>query len=337
MEIRKNVSLKPHNTFGIDVRARRFTLLSTDQDIITFLNSHQKDQKSLLFLGGGSNILFTKDYEGTVAKIATKGIFKVRENVDHVWIRAAAGEEWDSLVKYCVERGWGGLENLSLIPGTVGAAPVQNIGAYGTELKDSLFMIDVFDRKTFCSIPLRPEQCHFGYRDSIFKQSSGKQYVILSVTFRLSRKPTLKLDYGSIREELSFMSIHKPSITHMREAIIRIRRRKLPDPALVGNAGSFFRNPEVRKDIFEVLQKQHPSISYFPAGDSIRIPAAWLIEQCGWKGFRQGYAGVHPDHPLVLVNYGTASGKEILELVEKIRKSVFDRFGIFLVEEVNIV
>ncbi len=337
MEVQENISLRPYHTFGTDVKARRLARLANDADIAALASSMKKIPGQLLFLGSGSNVIFRGDFDGTVGMIATRGIVKLREDPTHVYVRAAAGESWDELVKFVVDKGWGGLENLSLIPGTVGAAPVQNIGAYGSEIRDTLFMVEALDRQSLICRALRNSDCAFGYRESIFRSEMKDRFVILSVTFRLALKPFPDTAHGQIRDELELAGIHQPSIQDIREAVIRIRRRKLPDPAVAGNAGSFFRNPVITKEIFAGLQSAHPDIPHFRDGDRIKIPAAWLIEQCGWKGYREGDAGVHRDQPLVLVNHGNASGKDILTLSGKISQSVLDRFGVELNPEVNII
>jgi len=337
MELLQDVSLKPYHTFGTEAKASNLALLRTDQQIAGLMRALRSDPGPLLILGSGSNVLFTRDFPGTVAIVATRGIHKLREDDHHVWVRVAAGENWDDLVKFCVEQGWGGLENLSLIPGTVGAAPVQNIGAYGAEVGDSVSMIEALDRHSLISKPIGPVECGFGYRRSIFKSEMKERLIILNVTFRLSKNPMINTAYGDILKELSVMEVTSPSLKDVREAIIRIRRRKLPDPAVHGNAGSFFRNPVIPLSLFLELQGAYPEIPGYPGEDTRKVPAAWLIEQCGWKGYRRGDAGVHPLQPLVLVNYGNATGKEILELSEQISQSVKDKFGICLEPEVSIL
>lgn len=336
MEILEDYSLKPYNTFGIDVRARYFTEALSEEEIIKLAKNLREDFHPLLVLGGGSNILFTKDFPGTVMKISTKGISVIKEDDDSVWVKAEAGENWDDLVKFCVEKGWGGLENLSAIPGNAGTSPVQNIGAYGVEMKDTFDELEAFDLTSKEKRTFKNDECEFGYRESIFKLKQKGRFIILNVTFCLSKKPHLFLDYGNIREELTRMNIDHPDIANVREAVCQIRARKLPDPDVIGNAGSFFKNPVILQDQFEILKKSFPGIVSFPQSGKIKLAAAWMIEQCGWKGKRIGNAGVHATQPLVLVNHGNATGTEIMNLGEEIKKSVFERFGVNLETEVNV-
>jgi UDP-N-acetylmuramate dehydrogenase len=336
MTVRENISLKPYNTFGIDVKTRFFIELLTEEDVFSFFSSGNDFPKPFLFIGGGSNMLFTKNFEGTVIRISTKGISITEENDDFVVVRAASGENWDDFVKYCVEKGWGGLENLSLIPGNVGTGPIQNIGAYGVEIKDVIIDIEAIHLETFEKAVLSKDVCEFGYRDSIFKGKAKGKYFILSARFRLLKHAEPKLDYGTIREELQVMNVTTPSIADVRKAVCRIRQRKLPDPIKIGNAGSFFKNPVVSEEKFLELKNRYPAIVSFPQGDCYKIAAAWMIEKCGWKGRRIGDAGVHEHQPLVLVNHGSANGNEILQLANQVSDSVFKEFGIRLEAEVNI-
>ena len=337
MQILENISLKPYNTFRINANARYFVELVTEDEILSFLSAGHQYRYPVLILGGGSNILFSKDFEGTVAKISTRGIKLIDEDDDSVVICANAGESWDVVVQYCVEHGWGGLENLSLIPGNVGTSPVQNIGAYGAEMKDVLHSVETIHLETHEKQLFTPAECKLDYRDSVFKESLKGQYIILNVTFRLAKKPVLNLGYLQVREELKIMNIVHPTIQSVREAVIRIRRRKLPDPAEIGNAGSFFKNPVISEEKFIRLKDKFPAVVFYIQKKEHKIPAAWMIEQCGWKGKRFGDAGVHINQPLVLVNYGNATGREILDLARRIRESVFERFGIILEQEVNII
>ena len=336
MIIREYISLKPYNTFGIDIQARFFIELMTEDDVFSFFSSVNDFPEPHLFIGGGSNMLFTKNFSGTVIRIGTKGIGVEEENDDFVVVRVAAGENWDDFVRYCVEKGWGGPENLSLIPGNVGTGPIQNIGAYGVEIKDVILDIEVFRIETMVKTVLSGEECEFGYRDSIFKGRDKGKYFILSVRFRLSKHPDLKLDYGSIREELQAMKVSVPTIADVRNAVCRIRQRKLPDPQKTGNAGSFFKNPVVSEAKYLELKERYPAIVSYPSGACYKIAAAWMIEHLGWKGKRAGDAGVHEHQPLVLVNYGSATGKEILQLADLVSESVFKEFGIRLETEVNV-
>jgi len=336
LKLSENISLKSYNTFGIDVKTQYFTDLSNSEEIPGLLSSLGKDHKPTLFLGGGSNILFTKDYPGTVIRINTRGIKILKEDTTSVFIHVEAGENWDDFVKYTIDNGWGGLENLSLIPGNVGTAPVQNIGAYGVELKEVLFELEAINLVTLKKRKFNPEECQFEYRESFFKHSKEK-YMILNLTFRLMKNPTLRLDYRQLRDELTILNIKNPTIKEVREAVILIRSRKLPDPAKLGNAGSFFKNPVITEEELEQIQFEHPEVVHFPFNDQFKLAAAWLIEQCGWKNRRQGDAGVYPGQPLVLVNYGSATGKDILDLADQIRASVYEKFGVELKPEVNII
>ncbi len=368
MHLDQKVSLKAHHTFGMEVEAKYFVEAKTHSEVLTLLNYRHMIHMPILFLGGGSNILFTNDFAGIVIKINSKGI-EIREEDDlQVLVTAEAGENWDEFVQYCVDRGWAGLENLSMIPGKVGAAPIQNIGAYGVEVKDVIESVRVAEIDSGKQRRLTNEECQFGYRDSIFKRALKGKVIILNVTFKLKKVDNalytgvagiqgkgatgqqgdeatgafvLRLDYGDIRAELKKLDVTDPTIRDVRQAICNIRRRKLPDPAEIGNAGSFFKNPVVGKDVFSSLKELYPGIPFYPqslvVNEFVKIPAAWLIEQCGWKGFRTGDAGVHPNQPLVLVNYGTANGQQIIGLANQIMDSVFQKFGISLETEVNVI
>jgi UDP-N-acetylmuramate dehydrogenase len=335
MSTQKNISLQPYNSFQIDVRAAEFVSVKTVEELREFLDHTAK--KPFLVLGGGSNVLLTKDVNGMVLKIDIKGIDELKEDPTHVYVRAGAGENWHAFVQYSVGRNWGGLENLSLIPGNVGAAPIQNIGAYGVEFKDSFYELEVYDLREKKVFAFGVNDCQFGYRESIFKTTEKGRYIILNVTFILKKVPVLKTSYGAIREELKIMDVQSPTLRDVSQAVMRIRRSKLPDPAEIGNAGSFFKNPVVDQKLFLSLSAKYPDMPAYPHEDqSVKLAAGWLIEQCGWKGYRQGDAGVHKDQALVLVNYGKASGREILELSEKIAASVQKKFGVSLEREVNV-
>jgi len=342
MHLEHHISLKPLHTFGVAVKTRYFVEAKTEDDIYALLNYRSIIRMPILILGGGSNVLFTRDFDGIVIRINTKGIEAKDFDGQHILVTAQSGENWDGLVKYCVEKGWAGLENLSLIPGTVGAAPIQNIGAYGVEVKDLIETVRFVEIDSGEEHSFSKSECLFGYRDSIFKQTLKGKIIIQSVSFKLLKlQPPddpafLKLDYGDIPQELQSMGIKTPGIAGVREAVCRIRRRKLPDPDVRGNAGSFFKNPAISQVQFEDLKNKYSSIPSYPAENQVKVPAAWLIDQCGWKGLRSGDAGVHPDQPLVLVNYGNASGKEIMDLSNQIMESVYTRFGIQLEPEVNI-
>jgi UDP-N-acetylmuramate dehydrogenase len=344
MQIQENFSLKPYNSFGIEVKARMFSSFSTVEEL-TELLAH--DPRPLI-LGGGSNILFTKDFDGLVLKNEVKGIRKIKEDEDSVYVEAGAGENWHRFVLHCIQNNWAGVENLSLIPGNVGASPMQNIGAYGVEIKESFHELKAFHLKERANYKFSLKDCEFGYRDSIFKRKYKGQFVILSVVYRLSKKPVFHTSYGAIREELERLGTKELSIAAISQAVINIRSSKLPDPHVIGNAGSFFKNPVITADKLTELQKAFPEIPNYPAQDqssepgieaaaSVKVAAAWLIEQCGWKGFRRGDAGCHEKQALVLVNYGQAKGQEIWDLSEEIKQSVAGKFGIELEREVNVV
>ncbi len=321
----------------MDVKARWFAELRSDEDIADFYSTISLEQLPVLILGGGSNVLFTKDFPGSIAYIRSKGIVKLMEDDRHIYLKIAAGEVWDDVVNYTVDNGWGGIENLSMIPGSIGAAPVQNIGAYGVEIKDVIWSVEVADIAARHYRAFRPADCDFGYRSSIFKKQGKDRLVVTSVCLKLDKQPVLNIDYGDIRIELEKSGIMQPTIADVRNTIMAIRRRKLPDPAVIGNAGSFFKNPIVTAEELESLTSDHPGIVAFAHNDSFKLAAAWLIEQCGWKGFREGDAGVHPHQPLVLVNYGAATGKDILHLANRIIESVNARFGVSLEPEVLVV
>lgn len=331
----ENVSLRNLNTFSIEAQAKYYYFCEDPNQIPEVLDGWSKE-KSLLVMGGGSNLLFTRNFEGLVLQIGFKGIRIAQKNKEYVIVDVAAGENWDDFVGWTVDRNFGGLENLSLIPGTVGACPVQNIGAYGIEAGNLIESVTFYSisKKNITTIP--SHACEFGYRTSIFKNQLAGDAIILSVRFRLSLHPVLNIEYKGLREELQ--QHPEPGIRAVREAVIAIRRRKLPDPVQVGNAGSFFKNPIISERYFTTLLKEHPDIPFFPADEGyVKIPAAWLIEKCGWKGYRKGDAGVHSHQPLVLVNYGKASGLEILELANAIQTSVDQKFGINLEPEVRII
>ncbi|HEY4967098.1 MAG TPA: UDP-N-acetylmuramate dehydrogenase [Puia sp.] len=333
MLTQKNISLLPYNSFHLDVNAAEFVSIETVNQLQELLSQ----QTPALILGGGSNLLLTRNVDGLVVKIDIRGIDEVKEDNTHIYVRAGAGENWHEFVMYTMKRNWGGLENLSLIPGNVGAAPIQNIGAYGVELKDCFYELEAYDRTEKKVFAFGVNDCRFGYRDSIFKSAEKGRYIILNVTFILRKTPILHTSYGAIRDELKKMGIQSPTIQDVSKAVIAIRRSKLPDPAEIGNAGSFFKNPVVDQAKFQSLSSKYTDMPAYPHEDqSVKLAAGWLIEQCGWKGYRKGDAGVHKDQALVLVNYGKATGREILELSLKIQSSVLKKFGVQLEEEVNI-
>jgi len=332
MIVRENVSLKHFNTFRIDVNARYFVEISDTVQLKALLAKYEMP----FIVGGGSNILLTQDIDNLVIHNKIMGIQKISETDEHVILKVGAGENWHQFVLYCLAHDYAGIENLSLIPGSVGAAPIQNIGAYGVEIKDTLVSVDyVLVSDTLHPIKtIANQDCNFGYRDSIFKHELKGKIVITHVTFKLNKTPVFHLDYGAIREKLNNQII---SIQTISNAIINIRKEKLPDPAVIGNAGSFFKNPIITKDVFEALQKKYPHIPHFSEDlHHVKIPAGWLIEQCGFKGQRYGDIGIHANQALVLVNYGNGTGKALLDLCEKIQTAVFKSFGLQLLAEVNI-
>jgi len=337
MQIYPNYSLKALNTFGIEARAKFFVAFHSVDELIEVLQNPLFNRGNKFVLGGGSNILFSKDFDGVVLKNSILGIEVIAEDSNHVYIRTGAGVEWHQLVLYAVNKGYGGIENMSLIPGSVGAGPIQNIGAYGTELKDVLVEVEAIETGNNKYHTFTNDDCKFGYRDSIFKQEKGR-YIITSTTIRLNKVPVFNTKYGAIEEELKRMGVEKMSIKAVSDAVIHIRQSKLPDPKEMGNAGSFFKNPEIKKEQFESLKEMFPSIIAFDTinGDK-KLAAGWLIEQCGWKGKRDGNVGVHVNQALVIVSFGNATGKEILDLAISIQKSVYEKFGVHLEMEVNVV
>lgn len=338
MTVQNNIQLKPYNTFGIEAKAKYFVEVSSVEELQNILQNPDYQGVEHLILGGGSNLLLTKDFDGLVIKINIKGIEVLGENDENIWIQVGAGVVWHDLVMYCVNENYAGMENLSLIPGTVGAAPMQNIGAYGIEIKEVFKELQALEIATGKIKVFDKERCNFGYRESIFKHEAKGKYVILDVTFKLSQKPTFHVEYGAIKDTLAEMGITEPSIKTISDAVIHIRQSKLPNPAEIGNAGSFFKNPEIPKTQFEALKIAFPNLPSYPVNATIvKIPAGWLIEQAGWKGQRFGNVGVHAKQALVLVNYGGGTGEEIKELSQKIQASVKEKFGIQLSTEVNFV
>ena len=331
-------SLRKYNTFGIEAAASQFVEISSVEEYISLRQKGDYSNLPHLFLGGGSNVLLTKNQDALVVKISIPGIFIVREDADFVWVKGGAGVVWDEFVQYTVDKAWSGLENLSLIPGTVGAAPMQNIGAYGVEIKDTFESLEALNLKTLEIEVFDAKACAFGYRESFFKRAGKGQYLISSVTFKLSKKPSVKTSYGAIQEVLAAKGISQPSIREVADAVIEIRQSKLPDPKVIGNSGSFFKNPTVSASEAARLISENPGIPHYPVDGSseVKFPAGWFIEKAGWKGFRKGDAGVHAKQALVLVNYGEAKGEEILALSEEIKKSILDTFGVVLETEVNI-
>jgi UDP-N-acetylmuramate dehydrogenase len=336
MQIQENISLKQFNTFGIAAKARYFASFSSAEDLSELLASDSR--LPTLILGGGSNILLTKDFDGMVLKNEIKGITELHEDSEYVYVKAGAGENWHQFVLHCIGRNWAGVENLSLIPGNVGASPMQNIGAYGVEIDDVFWDLEAYHSKEKKLVTFTRNDCEFGYRESVFKRKYKDQFVILNVTYQLKKKPRFNTGYGAIEQELEKMGAKELTIKAISNAVISIRSSKLPDPAKIGNAGSFFKNPEISNALFSKLKAQFPSIVGYPlTNGNVKLAAAWLIEQCGWKGFRLGDAGCHAQQALVLVNYGKARGDEIYNLSKEILQSVKEKFGVTLEREVNIV
>ncbi len=333
----RNYSLRAHNTFGIDARCRRFVEYTSVEEARSIACSLSVADRPLLIVGSGSNLLLTGDFPGTVIHSAIQGL-SVRIEGDEVYVRAGSGMEWDVVVARCVSNGWHGMENLSLIPGEVGASAVQNIGAYGVEACDIIYKVEAVDLADGEMVTFDGSDCHYGYRDSRFKHDWKNRYLITHVTYRLSRQFLPRLDYGNIRAMLDKKEIATPTAQQLRDVIVEIRRAKLPDPKVEGNAGSFFMNPVVTKAKFLELQSRYPDMPHYHIDEeSEKIPAGWLIEQCGWKGRTVGHAGVHDKQALVLVNRGGATGAEVVSLCESIRKDVLRQFGIEIRPEVNIV
>jgi UDP-N-acetylmuramate dehydrogenase len=338
LKLSTNFSLKQYNTFGIDATAKYFATFTSPDELKELLSKIEKTGENQLILGGGSNILFTKNFDGFVLKNELKGIELIKEDVHHYYIKVAAGENWHQFVMHCVHNNYAGLENLSLIPGNAGASPMQNIGAYGVEIKDVFESLEALNKESKIIYTFSANDCAFGYRESVFKSKYKDRFVILSVTFRLNKNPVFNTSYGAIELELEKMGAKELSIRTISQAVINIRSSKLPDPQKIGNAGSFFKNPAVANKEYKSLQNQYPDIPHYTINETqVKIPAAWLIDQCGWKGYRKADAGVHILQPLVLVNYGNAAGKEIFLLSKKIQQSVHKKFGIELETEVNIM
>lgn len=336
MRLQEAVSLRPFNTFSIDVKAKLFSAFDSESALKQLLAAYPKENKCIL--GGGSNILFTKNLDGLCLKNEIRGIALIREDENFYYVKAAAGEQWHHFVLHCIENNYAGVENLSLIPGCVGASPMQNIGAYGVEIKDVFYTLEALHIKDLTTRIFNKEDCRFGYRESIFKRELKGQYVILNVTYRLRKKPIFHLDYGALEAALEQMQVATPTIAAVSQAVIQIRESKLPDPAKIGNAGSFFKNPTIETQQFNKLKERFPAIVGYPSkDDQTKVAAGWLIEACGWKGYRKQDYGVHQHQALVLVNYAHATGREIYALSEQIIESVFQKFGITLEREVNII
>lgn len=337
MNIIQNQSLKRYNTFGIEAKASEFIDINSPEELSEILKLN-KDKK-LFVLAGGSNMLLTQDINALVLHINNKGIKVIQEDNDYVYVKGNAGEVWHEFVLWCIDKNYGGIENLSLIPGNVGATPIQNIGAYGVEIKDTFVSCEAMHIETQEIKTFTKEDCQFGYRESIFKGALKGQYIILSVTFKLTKyNHKINTTYGAIDIELEKMGITNPSIKDVSNAVIAIRESKLPNPKELGNSGSFFKNPVVPIEIYQKAKAEYPEIPHYPVSDTlVKVPAGWLIEQAGFKGKRFGDAGIHTKQALVLVNYGNATGSEIWAVAENIQKTVKEKFGIAIEAEVNVI
>ena len=337
MEIKNNFSLKNHNTFGIEAKAQRFVAVHSVSDLKSILEQHANDKKFIL--GGGSNMLLTKDIDALVIHIDLQGKKIIKEDEDFVWVESQAGENWHEFVLWTIDNNFGGLENMSLIPGNVGTTPVQNIGAYGIEIKDTFVSCEAMKISNQELITFNLQDCHFGYRESIFKNEVKDQYIITSVIFKLTkRNHKINISYGDIASELAKNHIVTPTLKEVSNAVIAIRKSKLPDPKELGNSGSFFKNPILLKTDFDKIHQQFPEMKFYEVSETeVKVPAGWLIEQAGFKGKRFGDAGIHKNQALVLVNYGNATGQEILNVSKNIQETIFQKFGIHIEAEVNII
>jgi UDP-N-acetylmuramate dehydrogenase len=338
MTVKENFSLKSYNTFGIDVSARYLIGVSSELEALAVLKDKKFSSMPLMILGGGSNVLFTKNFDGIVIKNNLAGIEIIKEDDTHVYVKAASGEMWHPFVLWCIEKNFSGIENLSLIPGSIGAGPMQNIGAYGVELKDTFYSLEAIHIKEGAIRTFSSAECKFSYRNSIFKNELRNRYFISRVTLRLNKVPNFNTSYGAVEQELKRMGVTQLTIKAVSDAVSNIRKSKLPDPSVIGNAGSFFKNPEIPKGQYENLKAQHEKLVAYPSANGMmKLAAGWLIEQCGWKGKRIGNTGAHKDQALVLVNYGNAGGNEIYSLALKIQQSVKEKFGVIIEPEVNII
>lgn len=337
--MQENFSLKPYTTFGVEAKAKYFVEIQSEDELKKAVSFAHTQNLPLLFLGGGSNILLTKDFDGLAIKLNLKGISESIINDDEVIVTAKAGENWHQFVEFCLSKNYGGLENLSLIPGNVGTCPIQNIGAYGTEIKDYFVECKALNLQTLEVESFNLDKCRFGYRDSIFKQEAKGKFVILEVSFKLTRRNHhIKTEYGAIQSELQNLGILHPTIQDISRAVINIRQSKLPDPKKIGNAGSFFKNPTISLSQFQELKSKFETIQGYPNNDVVKVPAGWLIEQCGWKGKQIGNVATHTLQSLVIINAtGNATGKEIFDFSTMIIDSVKEKFGIYLEREVNIL
>ena len=338
MNIIENYPLLKLNTFGVDVKAKYFTSINTINELIELTKTNLFKDLELLILGGGSNILFTKDFDGLVILNNIKGKEIIDQNQQSIFLKIGAGENWHELVMYCVDNGWGGIENLSLIPGNTGTAPMQNIGAYGVEIKETFIELEALEISSGKIVKFNNSDCEFGYRESVFKNKMKNQYIILNITLELKKNPVLNINYGDVKAILESQNIKNPGIKEVSNAIISIRQSKLPDPKKIGNSGSFFKNPIVSLNQLQLIKKKYPNVINYEINENeFKIAAGWLIERAGWKGKKFNNYGVHEKQALVLVNYGLANGMEIFELSEKIILDIKDKFGITLEREVNII
>jgi len=340
--IQKNISLKPYNTFGIDVKAELFSYFNDSSSLKKILKFESIKKTPKLIIGGGSNLLLTKDFKGIVLKNEIEGIEITKQDKDHVFIKAGAGMMWHDVVMFAIDNNFGGIENLSLIPGSVGAAPMQNIGAYGVEVKDIFFELEAVNVNTLEEVRFTKKRCQFGYRESIFKRQFKNQFIITSVTLKLNKNPKVNTSYGAIQQELDANNITNPTIKDVSNAVIKIRKSKLPDPKQIGNSGSFFKNPIIDAKQFETLKKDYPNVAHYPISkNEIKLAAGWLIDNAGWKGKtfegKTGKYGVHKNQALVLVNYGDAQGQDILELSNQIINDIKSKYNVDLEREVNIM
>lgn len=336
MQLLENTSLKPFHTFGIKCNAKYILTLSSFNELLDFLKNEWGKHPVKMILGGGSNVLFTSDYQGLILRPSLKGIELLEETSEEVVVRAMCGEVWDEFVNYCVERGWGGIENLSQIPGNVGACPIQNIGAYGVEVKETIRQVECIELSTLKQVTFNNEDCDFGYRTSVFKTREKGRYLITGVVFKLQKNPVLKTRYADVEKELEKYGTY--DIKAVRAAISAIRWRKLPDPVCIGNAGSFFKNPVISVALYKEIQEDYPNIpGYTQSECEIKVPAAWLIENACYKGVREGDVGTSPSQPLVIVNYGDATGPEIISFARKIQSRIKEMFEIELEMEVNVI
>lgn len=336
--VTSDVDLQPYNTLQVSATASSFAEITSSEQLQDILQHPQSSNQPVLVLGGGSNILFADDFDGLVLHVGIEGKEVVKETDEHVWLKIGAGENWHQTVRHCVERGWGGIENLSLIPGTVGAAPIQNIGAYGAELEEVFEWLEAVAIETGEVRRFDHDDCRFGYRDSIFKNELKGKYLVTQVALKLSKKPDLNTSYGAIQSELDKRAISNPTIKDISDIVIDIRNSKLPNPETLGNAGSFFKNPVVDNKVYNRIKEDYPGAPGYPMAEGqTKVPAGWLIEEAGWKGKVIGNTGTYKQQALVIVNHGGATGQEILTLAEQVRTSVADQFGIELVPEVNII